>query len=242
MDINSILYAEARQLNHSVYSNGDADAKLKMSLLGQLYVADWKYLMAAAGRMYKLSMGTIGGDGDITLVGNGTVMDLDQPSAVIAVDTGYRLIPIEFEVDCLSDMDAYDDELDILLTADRTQAVAAGATATVPAGDMASVASIQNLLDGGDDFPGRAYGVVTADITNPVHSEVLAYKRYELTQVAAETAGSVTPSFHYHKEFHYPTLLNGPCSILAYIFGTNATTFIGSLTVGAVPAGWFPIS
>lgn len=233
MDVNSILFAEARQLDHSVYTNGDADAKLRMSLLGQMYMADWKHLMVTAGKAYRMSIGTITAGDDITMVGNGTVVNLDQPFGVVAVDAGLSLIPIEVEISGDSDTDAAEDEVDFLMTADRTQAEAAGATATVEVPD--------NLLDGGPAFGGRAYSVVTADITDPVHSDVLAFKTWNVLLVAAEAGGSFRESLHYQKEFGYPTILRGPCQILMYFAGTVATTGIGSLTFGAVPSSWFPV-
>lgn len=210
-----------------------ADERLRMSLLGQQYVADWKYLLAAAGRMYRISIPehATGGGAITQAIGNAGV-DLDQPEGIIAVDSGYRLIPVEMQLSIQADLDAYDDQCECYLFGDRTQATAAGATATVlnPA----------NQLDGGAAFPGRAYSIVTADVADPVHSEVLYYRIWELTQVAAETGGSGIPDMSVHHKWDVPNLLAGPCQMVLILAGTVAPTFMGHITVGCVPSAWFP--
>ena len=42
----------------------------------------------------------------------------------------------------------------------------------------------------------------------------------------------------YHKEWDFPTFLAGPCSILGYVAGTIAPTYVGSFTFAAVPSDW----
>ena len=235
MDINSILHAEARQLDHSIYSNGDADAKLKMSLLGQLYVADWKTLLAAAGRMYTVSVPEHAtGGGALTLASGNAAVDLDQPEYAQGIAQGYRVIPCEFEASAIQDMDAYDDLLEVYLFADRTQ-TQTGVTGTE--------VTPQNHLDGGDAYPaGNVWSIVTTDLTDPVHSEILTFKTWKLIQVAAESAGSVPGDFYHHKVWEVPKYIAGPASIIGIVAGTTAPTLMATFTFGVVPSSWFPTS
>lgn len=216
------------QIAPSVLSEGQAYPT--MTKLGQLFVADWHTKLVLAGRAFTLDLGTISGAASYTaLTGNATV-DNDQPEIVIAADSGW-LIPMEIDIGIsVDDMAAYDDVVDMLFIADRSQAVAAGATATVEVPN--------NLLDGAAAFSGRCYSIVTGDITDPVCSDILGYKYYELTQVAAETAGSGPATKGFYKKFEIPTLLAGPCSIIGWVTGTNTPTFMGSIKFAHIPASW----
>jgi hypothetical protein len=95
-------------------------------------------------------------------------------------------------------------------------------------------------LDGGDRFNGRCYSIITGDITNPVTSDILFFKKYTLIQVVAETAGSAPVTMNYYKKFTVPRFLAGPCSIIGFVTGTNAPTFMGSVTFAHIPTGWMP--
>lgn len=227
------LQAVKSQLETSRLS--PADNALRMSLLGQQYVADWKYLLAAAGRMYSWSIPEHAtGGGAITQATGNAAVDLDQPEGVLAMDLGYSIIPVEIQFGIQNDADAYDDQVEIYLFTDRTQATAAGATATV--------ANPKNCLDDGPAFPGRAFNIVTADVPDPVHSDVLYYNVWELTQVAAETAGSGIPNFSGGHKWDVPRINHGPCQFILALAGTVAPTFVFNMTLGVVPSSWFPTS
>jgi len=202
---------------------------IKMSKIGQLWTADWRYKLVAAGKVYRMSIGTISGGTDVVLVGDATSgIDLDQPEGVIAVDSGYYLIPIELEISGDSDTDAENDDVQVLLTADRATAVPTGTTATAETPD--------NLLDGGAAFPGRAYSLVTSDITDPVHSDVLFYRF-----TGALGADSLhNTDFYFQKTWDYPNFIAGPCSLLLYAAGEVAFTFMGSLVFACIPSTWAP--
>lgn len=225
---------EVKQLNTAAL---DATLDyLQLSEIGQLWTADWKYKLILAGRAYRMSFGTISGGTDITLGGDATGgIDLDQPEGVVAVDTDV-LIPMELEISGDADLDAAGDDVQVLLTADRATAVASGATATTEVPD--------NLLDGGATFGGRAYSLVTGDITDPVHSDVLYFRK--VTSIVAEgTASNMNPTqtdLYFYRDFVYPTFLAGPCSLLLYAAGEVAFTFAGSITFAHVPRAWCPIT
>ena len=218
-----------------------ADDALRMSLLGQLYVADWKYLLAAAGRLWRLSIGTIAADANITLItggGAGTIVDLEQPEGLIGVGTGYVLIPVECHVACQVDLDADGEEGNIILIADRTQAPPTSVTGTIETPD--------NQLDGGADFPGDAYSAITTDLLDPVVSEILDFETIQasdfISASGAATGSTVAvASLKMKYEPLLPDLLRGPCQVALYWGGTAAVPGIGSLLVGAVPSAWFPV-
>ncbi len=222
------------QMPPSVLMEGEQE-KIRIGKLGELFTVDWHQRLALAGRVFTMPLGTIAGDASYSaLTGNGTALDNDQPEIVIAIDTGW-LIPIEIDVGySVADPDAYDDWLDILFIADRSQ--------TVPAGETGNIITALNLLDGGDSFSGRCYNTISSDITNPVTSDILGYKYWEQTQLAAEVFGRVTPTYNFYKKFDIPRFLAGPCSIIGFVTGKVAPTYMGSITFAHVPTSWIPLS
>ena len=224
------LHGQENQLTPSIKS-GDKQ-KLAMTTLGQLFTANWHERLILAGRAFTLDLGTITGGTDYSALTGNAAIDHDQPEIVIAADSGF-LIPMEIEIGiAIDDMDAYDDITEIFFIGDRTTAVATGATATSE--------TALNMLDGGDAFNGRCYSIVTADITDPTAADILAFKSWQLIQVASETAGSAPTTKNFYKKFEFPRLLAGPCSIVGYVVGTNAPTFMGSVTFAHIPTSWMP--
>lgn len=244
LDMNGIIYVTPQQTSPVLGSEGVARAGAG-SRLGQLYTADWKHHIVGSGYGFCLSMGQITAGGDIGgFPGVGTALNLDQPTAFITVDVGYALIPFDLELDFQSDVDGYDDIQRILLTADVTQAIAAGGTFVEAEANLATAngCAIRNLISDGRAFPGRAATAITVDIVDPVHNYILAHSLYELTQVAAEVAGNAPGHFLYQKQWHYPIVLKGPCSMQLYVEGLNPTTGLGALSFGCVPSTWFPVT
>lgn len=226
------IKAQVEQIPPSQLTDGQRDY-LRQSVLGQLFTADWHQRLVLAGYAYTVDFGTVAASTYTALTGN-AAPDLDQPEIVIAADSGF-LVPMEIDIAiAVDDMDAYDDVTDIVFIADRSQAEAAAATATVEVPN--------NLLDGGAAFSGRCYSIVTGNITAPVPSDVLATWHWELTQVATEVGGVAPAIKKAYKTFAIPTLLAGPCQIIGYVTGTNTPTFTGSVKFANVPAGFFPTS
>lgn len=224
------LFGQVKQLVPDIKS-GDKQ-KLAMSTLGQLFTADWHERLILAGRAFTLDLGTITGGTDYTALTGNAAIDHDQPEIVIATDSGW-LIPMEIDIAiAVDDMDAYDDITEIFFIGDRTTAVATGATATPE--------TALNCLDGSDSFNGRCYSIVTSDITDPTAADILAFKNWQLIQVAAETAGTAPTNKTFYKKFAFPRLLAGPCSIIGYVVGTNSPTFMGSVTFAHIPTNWMP--
>ena len=226
-----------REQNHSPGADG-TEKKVDLSRVGQVFDANWKHHLVAAGLVHRLSFGTISAGTDITGLSGHATLDLDQPEWFVAQDVGFYLIPIEFEVGVQDNNVAYENEVEILVTADRTQAVIAGGTFVEATGNLSAGTSIQNVLGGGAAFGGRTAATVTGDINDPVHADVLAYRLWETKQIATEVLGLVTPLMEYQKEWDVPTFLAGPCSILGYIAGSVQPTYVGSFTFAAVPNDW----
>jgi len=119
------------------YTNGEMEYPV-MTRMGDLFTADWKVKLALAGVVYTLNLGSISGDSTATVLTGNAAVDNDQPEFVISVNSGW-LIPMELDLCMDVDFDALDDIVECLVTADKTQAYAAGGTATTPS----------NNLDGG---------------------------------------------------------------------------------------------
>lgn len=199
-----------------------------ISLLGQVFTANWQTRLAMAGRVFSLDLGTAG-----TMLAGNHDMDPDQPEFVVAVDSGW-LIPISLTLTVNSPCDADADSTEILVVADRTAAQAAGATATVE--------TALNLLDGGDAFGGRCWSVVTSNITAPVEADILYAK---IAYGVLTTEGGFNAAVNVNKQWQIPRFLAGPCQIIGYCVGvgtTQVSAFYGNFVFAHLPTSWITIS
>lgn len=224
--------AEVSQSTVSVLSEGDPKF-VQQGVTGQIWTADWHQRLILAGRVYRMTIGTITGSTSHALVGTGTVIDLDLPEGLIAVDSGY-LIPMALNLGLLCNTDLDNQVCEVLLTSDRATGV--------PSSDVneSTLETPANLLDGADAFQGRAWSLVnTTPITDPVHTDLLYYRMWESLGV------SLGPTkFNINEIFKIPTLLAGSgngCSLLLYFGGTQAVTGMGSLVFAHIPTEWAPI-
>lgn len=235
--------AMAKQVTQVVSGDGDM-GYLGMSKIGQLYTADWKNKLVAAGLVWSFHIGTLTGGGDVGLIvggGNGTTVDSDQPELIIGVDVGYYLIPLEVRVIGQMDADANAEYGEILLFADRSQAPPTSAAGTP------GVVTGNNLLDGAGAFPGRAYGGVTTDITDPVMSEFLDLEYVNVAEfVSNGSATNLTNGIVQKLKMcyapTYPELLAGACSLVVCFGGTAAVNGMINAVVACVPTSYFPVS
>lgn len=235
------LKAIARQANNvTLGTNGD-DVSLSSTMLGELFTADWKQNLQLAGKLWRVTAGTLAdGAGPVMITGggNGTYIDLDQPEMLVNVPVGYYLFLAEAHIVALPAMlptgIVPGDVASILIISDRTAASNDGtSTAETP----------DNLHDGGGAFPGRAYSAYTADVTDPVMAEILAL---ESRKFEVGTAVSLVQSgLKLDYEPKTPSLLAGPCQICVYWGTTSAAGAAvggcGSIVVGCVPASWYPV-
>jgi len=211
-----------------------------MSKIGQLWTADWKYKLAAAGKVFRMSIGTIAGGTDVVPVGDATGgIDLDQPEGCVSISSGV-LIPIELEIAGTSDTDAAADNVQILLCADRSGAMESTGL------DNGTQETPDNLLDGGEAFGGTAVSLFTSDVTtDPTISDIIHYRMWQNLVAGGATTtqlGLEVPSFYDRWEASVPTFLAGPCDLLLYAAGTVAFTFMGSLVFAHVPRTWIPLA
>jgi len=211
---------------------------VRQSKIGQLWTADWKYKLVAAGKVYRMSIGTVSGGTDITLVGSATGgIELEEPEGSVTITSGF-LIPMELEISGVSLTDAAADDVQILLCADRSAAMVTGDL------DNGTQETPDNLLDGGPAFGGTAVSLFTSDITAPTVSDIIHYRIWNnLVAVGTTTTQlSLTVSDFYDRWVaDYPTFLAGPCDLLLYCAGEVAFTFAGSLVFAHVPASWVPV-
>lgn len=224
------IKAKVNQFVPTILDEGDMDYP-RMTKMGQLFTADWRQRLLLAGKLWRLTVGALGANASpVQIVGGGavTTLELEMPEMIIGVDAGYYLMLVSLQVSLQSLADAASDLIQLLAISDRSQAPVTTGTLTVEAPD--------NLLDGGGAFPGRAFSAVTADITDPVQSEILYFQQ--------EMGAGVTVDhvrFNAVYEPAVPSILAGPCQICVYWGGTIATSGMGSIVVGCVPTSWFPI-
>lgn len=203
-----------------------------MSLLGQLWTADWRIRLILAGMCHKIYFGTITAEADISMVGNGEAIELERPECLICVDNGW-LIPLSLNLAVNSDMDLEDDECDVLVTSDRNLAPLAAAVATAAGTARPPV----NMLDGGQTFAGRYSNISTGDLANPVHNDVLYYKHWERLGANPKEATNMFVD----KVWEFPTFLAGPCSLLLYVGATQRPFFVGTLEFAHIPKSWIAV-
>jgi len=239
----SDIKAKVAQLSPVVTGEGDTDFP-KMSKTGALWVADWQAQLAAAGHCYSAHIGTLSAGADVGLIvggGNGTTVDTDQPELLIGVDAGYYLIPLELHVICDMDIDADGEYGEIVFFADRSQAPPTSAAGTP------GVVTPNNQLDGGSAFPGRCYGGVTTDLTDPVMSEFidLVYvnsSEFVCNGSATNLTNGITHAIRMDWYARRPKILAGPCELCVAFGGTAAVNGMINIEVACVPASYFPVS
>lgn len=207
--------------------------RLQVSRLGQLFTSDWRERLRLAGRCFNITIGDPANSGGApSLVqggGAGTTIDSDQPEMIVGVRAGYYMIPLRFQASIQVDLDADAEIGDIVLFADTTQAppVTATATAEVP---------ISLLGTGLVTSIAEAWSAVTADITDPVASILLAYETVREAEISAVAHATVKLSLLY--EPLSPPLLKGPCSVVACWGGTAAVNGLATFDWAEIPASW----
>lgn len=236
----SNIQAQVAQVTPVVVGEADRAAP-KMTKLGALYSADWKFQLAAAGMVYSAvsasSSGALTAGADVVLIvggGNGTTVDSDQPELIIGVDAGYYLIPISINAGLDMDCDADGEYGQFVAFIDRT-------SAPPTTNASGTVVTPTNNLDGGAAFPGRCWSASTGDITDPVLAELLVFKYFNTADNG--TAASALPqNLDVSWEAKTPKVIAGPCSLVVCWGGTAAVNGLATVEVAAVPAAYFPVS
>lgn len=230
IQLDNRLKGTARQRSATLRGAGN-DGEGRLTLADQLYVAGWREELSLAGLVYGFTVGSLSAGADVALVtggGAGTTIDSDQPEFIYSVPTGYYLVPLSCRISANADLDADGEHGGLLFFADTTQAVArTGITGT------AVVA--KPLLGGGPEAAGFGWHTVTADLTDPVLSLLLAYER-----ITAADAGTAASQQVYSLRLEYrptqPVVLKGPCSIVACWGGTATVTALAHFEWAEIPA------
>lgn len=237
------IKAQVAQVTPVIGGEGDM-TYAKMTKLGALFTADWQAQLTLAGLVYSAHIGTLTAGADVGLIvggGNGTTVDSDQPELLLGVDTGYYLIPLEVHVICDMDADADGEYGEILFFADRSQAPPTSASGTP------GIVTPNNQLDGGAAFPGRCFGGVTTDLTDPVMSEFIDLQYVNAAEfVSNGAATNLTNGIVHVLRMDWvakrPKLLAGPCGLVVCFGGTAAVNGMINIEFACVPTSYFPVS
>lgn len=230
---------EVRQRWSALKAEG-LEGKSRMSRSGQLYTLDWKTELVHGGFVFGVSpiaAAIAGGDEtgvQITGGGAGTVIDSDQPELIVGVDSGHVLCPMKIVFAGKVDIDA-DAEIGAFLAfMDRTQGPPSTVTGTVATVNNYLGEWVSATAQGGPGFPGRAFHTITADITDPVMTDLLAY---EVVRGADAGAAASEQVVQLRAEYiaQEPMWIDGPCSLVCCWGGTAAVTGLVRITFACVP-------
>jgi hypothetical protein len=196
-------------------SGGEGDYKdIHITRKGDLYTASFIQGLLLAGKCFGIdvgafSTGIVGG-------GNGTVIDIDQPEAVVSVPAGYHILPFYVAAQVQPGLNATDlDEVEILLAVDRDSAYASDGTATAET----PFNLFTKKMDTGSVC--KCISAATADITDPVLDIELA--RVAETTDVQSTVGVVPHIIQMTYEPAVVPLISGPAMLVLYWGGTVAT-------------------
>lgn len=232
-DMNVDFLLTAKQQGKGTDTDGTRGSLFR-TRVGQLFTADWKTELVLGGCCFNVTVGdAANAGGDIALItggGAGTVIDSDQPELIVGVGAGYYMVPLFFQGSFLVDIDADAEVGNVVLFADTTQNAPASATATAET-------PISILGSGLVSSIARAYSAVTADITDPVASILLAYNSVRGAEVTAAGESIVKLDCVYDPSF--PVILKGPCSVVACWGGTAAVTGLATFIWAEVPKARF---
>ena len=183
---------------------------------GALYSLPWKQGLVLEGRAYHFDVGTL--STPIQGGGAGTVLDLDQPEAILSIPSGTSILPLRVAVQCQVPAMVTDaDECEILVAVDRTAAAVADGTKTAE--------TIFNLrTDNASSSLCTATSAYTADVTDPVLGIELARR-----VIVGDLASAVAQPYNmldlvYPGEQGYAPVIVGPAMLIVYWGGTVATT------------------
>jgi len=177
---------------------------------------DWKMDAIRGGYAYHVDVGAF--STGKTGGGTGTIIDQDQPEAIISCADGTSIIPIRISVACHTPLIAADsNEVEILIAADKA-AAAAGTTGI--AGATAETA-VNMHTGSGNTTACSCYSASTANWTNPTLGMELA-RIVKTADVQGTAANALWGDLTLLYEPMAPPILTGPCAIYVYWGGTVA--------------------
>lgn len=179
------------------------------------YAFDWIQLAIAQGKGYHMDVGAF--STPIVGGGNGTVIDQNQPEAIVSCPAGKKIAIIRAAVDCLVPLLATDeDEAEILLAADIVAAYAGDGTVTAET-------PINMNTGAGLSSSCNCASAATADITNPTLGLELA-REIIVGDVQGTPATAIWTPLKMRFEPAHPMFLSGPCAVYLYFGGTVAVS------------------
>lgn len=192
---------------------------------GALNTRDWRQELVDRGYGWIVNVGAF--STPITGGGAGTVLDLDQPEAILSIPTAYCLIPIRFQVQCHVPLLATDaDESEILIAVDR-------AAAAVDDGTKTAETPLGLRTDISSGCPITATSAYTADVTDPVLGIELAAAR-----ITGDVQGTAATALWTGLSINYAPnpapIIMGPAMVVVYWGGTVATPGFAQLEFIAV--------
>lgn len=213
--VNNIAYPAQSSRTRSAEAAGYMAARATRD--GTLYAAPWVQALVLEGRAFHFDVGTF--STPIVGGGAGTIIDLDQPEAVLSIPSGTSIMPLRISVQCQPPLSATDnDEIEILVAVDRTAAAVADGTKTAE--------TIFNLrTDNPASSLCTATSAYTADVTDPTLGIELA-RRVSLADVQGTAATVVVREFtlDYPLPGQHAPIIVGPASLWVYWGGTVATS------------------
>ena len=175
---------------------------------------DWKQRAILQGRGFHVDAGAF--STPIVGGGNGTVLDLDQPEAMISVPTGTSILPVRVSVQMQPGLATTDlDENEILIGVDI-------AKASDDTGTMTTETALKMFMGQGTTLC-TSYSAFTANTTAPVVGMELARKveTMDLQGTPANGWGHIVELVYAPEPM--PVLV-GPCCLLVYFGGTVAVS------------------
>jgi len=176
---------------------------------------DWRMESIKAGNGYHVDVGAF--STPIVGGGDGTILDQDQPEAIISCPAGKVIIPIRIHVVCQTPLIAADgNESEILIAVNK---------AAVPVSFGTGTAETPiNMHTGSLNISGcTCQSATTADATNPTLGLELAHA-VRIGDVQGTAANALWGELSLLYEPITPPILTGPCAIYIYWGGTVATT------------------
>jgi hypothetical protein len=188
-----------------------------MNKRGELFTQDWVQAAILEGRGFIANVGALS-----TPVGNGTIVNLDQPQYGMIIPAGTTLVPIRLAIQLTTPLLAADaDEVEALVFVDTTAATVAAAldgtwtTTITPKNMRIALANVLTSLC-------TVKALCTADTTDPTESIDLVHAQ-QSGDVQGTAANAIWTRHGLLYEPKNPPYIVGPASLFAYWGGTVAT-------------------
>jgi hypothetical protein len=194
---------------------------------GSQSTADWLQLKALEGRVFQVDVGAL--STPILGGGAGTIIDQDQPEAVISVPTGTTIMPVRIAVQCQTPLLATDaDESEILIAVDR-------AAACPFAGTWTAETALNMRTDNPRTSNCTCKSACTVNETNPTLGIELAHKVIT-GDMNGTPANALWGTLDLVYEPKVKPIIVGPAAVYVYWGGTVATNAFAQIQWAEVPS------